>query len=54
MGLDRTAGPVDELMLNLFYGSHNGPQIALEQVGACLHGVETQQVYCADDHPHRS
>lgn len=43
----------DELLFNLFYGSHKGARITLEQVGACLYGVETQQVYCADDHPHR-
>ncbi|MCQ4309525.1 hypothetical protein NA645_16140 [Pseudomonas stutzeri] len=43
----------DELLFNLFYGSHRGARITLEQVGACLYGVETQQVYCADDHPHR-
>ncbi|WP_404439285.1 hypothetical protein [Stutzerimonas chloritidismutans] len=43
----------DELMFNLFYGSHKGARISLEQVGACLYGVETQQVYCADDHPSR-
>lgn len=43
----------DDLMFNLFYGSHKGARITLEQVGACLYGVETQQVYCADDHPHR-
>jgi hypothetical protein len=43
----------DELMFNLFYGSHKGARITLEQVGACLYGVETQQVYCADDHPNR-
>lgn len=43
----------DELMFNLFYGSHKGARITLEQLGACLYGVQTQQVYCADDHPHR-
>jgi hypothetical protein len=43
----------DELLFNLFYGSHKGTRITLEQVGACLYGVETRQVYCADDHPHR-
>ena len=43
----------DELMFNLFYGSHKGARISLEQVGACLYGVETQQIYCADDHPSR-
>lgn len=43
----------DELIFNLFYGSHKGARITLEQVGACLYGVETRQVYCADDHPHR-
>jgi len=43
----------DELMFNLFYGSHKGSRITLEQVGACLYGVETQQVYCADDRPGR-
>lgn len=43
----------DELMFNLFYGSHQGARITLEEVGACLYGVETRQVYCPDDHPHR-
>lgn len=43
----------DELVFNLFYGAHKGTRITLEQVGACLYGVETRQVYCADDHPHR-
>ncbi|KJH84821.1 hypothetical protein MCB86_22800 [Pseudomonas sp. KSR10] len=43
----------DELMFNLFYGAHKGARISLEQVGACLYGVETQQVYCSDDHPDR-
>ncbi|WP_407294239.1 hypothetical protein [Stutzerimonas zhaodongensis] len=43
----------DELMFNLFYGSHKGARITLEQVGSCLYGVETRQVYCADDHPNR-
>ena len=43
----------DELVFNLFYGSHKGARITLEQVGACLYGVETRQVYCADDHPNR-
>ncbi len=43
----------DELLFNLFYGAHKGARITLEQVGACLYGVETRQVYCADDHPHR-
>ncbi len=43
----------DELMFNLFYGAHKGARISLEQVGACLYGVETRQVYCADDHPNR-
>ena len=43
----------DELVFNLFYGSHKGARIILEQVGACLYGVETRQVYCADDHPNR-
>jgi hypothetical protein len=38
----------DELIFNLFYGKHKGARITLEQVGACLYGVETQQVYCAD------
>mgnify|MGYP007015388197 CR=1 FL=1 len=43
----------DELLFNLFYGAHKGARITLEQIGACLYGVETQQVYCPDDHPHR-
>lgn len=43
----------DELVFNLFYGSHKGARITLEQIGSCLYGVETRQVYCADDHPHR-
>ncbi|EKM97189.1 hypothetical protein C211_04030 [Stutzerimonas degradans] len=38
----------DELVFNLFYGKHKGARITLEKVGACLYGVETQQVYCAD------
>ncbi|MGE4407641.1 hypothetical protein [Pseudomonas sp.] len=40
----------DELIFNLFYGKHKGARITLEQVGACLYGVETQQVYCAEQH----
>lgn len=43
----------DELVFNLFYGSHKGARITLEQLGSCLYGVETRQVYCADDHPNR-
>ena len=43
----------DDLVFNLFYGSHKGARITLEQVGSCLYGVETRQVYCADDHPNR-
>lgn len=43
----------DELIFNLFYGAHKGARIMLEQVGSCLYGVETRQVYCADDHPNR-
>jgi len=43
----------DDLVFNLFYGSHKGARITLEQVGSCLYGVETRQVYCADDHPTR-
>lgn len=38
----------DELIFNLFYGKHKGARITLEQVGACLYGIETQQVYCAE------
>ncbi|UEG61350.1 MULTISPECIES: hypothetical protein [Stutzerimonas stutzeri subgroup] len=38
----------DELVFNLLYGKHKGARITLEQVGTCLYGVETQQVYCAD------
>lgn len=37
----------DELLFNLHYGAHKGARITLEQVGSCLYGVETQQVYCA-------
>jgi hypothetical protein len=40
----------DELLFNLFYGAHKGARITLEQVGSCLYGVETQQVYCASEH----
>ncbi|MCQ4263230.1 hypothetical protein CXK91_07740 [Stutzerimonas stutzeri] len=47
-GLAATAGLDDELIFNLFYGKHKGARITLEQVGACLYGVETQQVYCAE------
>ncbi|OMG64830.1 hypothetical protein AUR59_013505 [Stutzerimonas balearica] len=48
-GLD-AAGQLDnELVFNLFYGKHKGARITLERVGACLYGVETQQVYCAED-----
>ena len=43
----------DELVFNLFYGAHKGARITLEPVGSCLYGVETRQVYCADDHPNR-
>lgn len=39
----------DELVFNLFYGKHRGAHITLAQVGACLYGVETQQVYCAEE-----
>ena len=46
------AGELDnELVFNLFYGKHQGARITLEQVGACLYGVETQQVYCAASQP---
>lgn len=38
----------DELVFNLFYAKHKGARITLEEVGACLYGMETQQVYCAD------
>ncbi len=44
----------EELMFNMFYGSHKGARITLERVGACLYGVETRQVYCADNHLDRS
>ena len=44
----------DELIFNLMYGRHQGAQVILEQVGGCLYGVETRQVYCADDHPRRN
>ncbi len=47
-GLAATSELDDELIFNLFYGKHKGARITLEQVGACLYGVETQQVYCAD------
>lgn len=43
----------DELMFSLMYGRQRGAQVTLEQVGGCLYGVETRQVYCADDHPRR-
>lgn len=43
----------DELIFNFFYGSHKGARITLEQVGSCLYGVETRQVYCSDEHPNR-
>lgn len=39
----------DELVFNLFYGKHKGAHITLDQVGACLYGVETQQVYCPEE-----
>ncbi|MCJ0975254.1 hypothetical protein MST27_17935 [Pseudomonas sp. PS1] len=52
-GLDAEAQLDEELVFNLFYGSHTGTRITLEQIGSCLYGVETRQVYCADDHPHR-
>lgn len=47
-GIAAAAGLDDELIFNLFYGKHKGARITLEQVGACLYGVETQQVYCAE------
>lgn len=47
-GLSAASELDDELIFNLFYGKHKGARITLEQVGACLYGVETQQVYCAD------
>lgn len=47
-GLPATSGLDDELLFNLFYGKHKGARITLEQVGACLYGIETQQVYCAE------
>lgn len=43
----------DELIFNFFYGSHKGARITLEQVGSCLYGVETRQVYCSDEHTKR-
>lgn len=43
----------EELLFNLYYGAHKGAHITLEEIGACLYGVETRQVYCPDDHPHR-
>ncbi len=39
----------DELLFNLLYGRHKGAQITFERIGACFYGVETQQVYCADN-----
>lgn len=52
-GLSAEAEIDDQLMFNLLYGGHRGAQITLEQIGACLYGVESRQVYCAEDHPHR-
>ena len=52
-GLSAEAEVDDQLMFNLLYGGHRGAQITLEQIGACLYGVESRQVYCAEDHPHR-
>ncbi|QPI09830.1 hypothetical protein IM687_01025 [Stutzerimonas stutzeri] len=47
-GLTAASELDDELVFNLLYGKHKGARITLEQVGACLYGVETQQVYCAE------
>ncbi|MCW3150579.1 hypothetical protein N8H22_18385 [Stutzerimonas stutzeri] len=47
-GFDARSQLDDELVFNLFYGKHKGARITLEKIGACLYGVETQQVYCAD------
>jgi|GEM_PF-149726 len=44
----------DQLMFNLLYGRHRGAQLNLEQVGECLYGIETRQVYCPVDHPQRN
>lgn len=39
----------DELLFNLLYGRHKGSTIRLIPVRACLYGVETHQVYCAEE-----
>lgn len=39
----------DELLFNLLYGRHKGSTIRLLPFRACLYGVETRQVYCADE-----
>lgn len=39
----------DELLFNLLYGRHKGSTIRLIPFRACLYGVETRQVYCADE-----
>ena len=39
----------DELLFNLLYGRHKGSSIRLIPFRACLYGVETRQVYCADE-----
>jgi hypothetical protein len=40
----------DELLFNLLYGRHKGSTISLMPLhDACLYGVETHQVYCADE-----
>lgn len=38
----------DELLFNLLYGRHKGSTIRLIPFRACLYGVETRQVYCAE------
>jgi len=39
----------DELLFNLLYGRHKGSIIRLIPFRACLYGVETRQVYCAEE-----
>ncbi|RRV24290.1 hypothetical protein [Stutzerimonas nitrititolerans] len=52
-GLSAEAEIDEQLMFNLLYGGHRGAQVTLDQVGACLYGIESRQVYCAEDHPRR-
>lgn len=40
----------DALLFNLLYSGHPGSTISLMPLhGTCLYGVETRQVYCADE-----